>query len=69
MKAMKLAPGNADPTDKIKDYKKYDYFDHAFITGVAAGFAQDIYNDLLNLLRAQGVKAYLEIVVKDYIGE
>ena len=69
MKAMKLAPGNADPTDKIKDYKKYDYFDHAFITGVAAGFAQDIYNDLLNLLRAQGVKAYLEIVVKDYIEE
>ena len=69
MKAMKLAPGNADPTDAIKDYKKYDYFDHAFITGVAAGFAQDIYNDLLNLLRAQGVKAYLEIVVKDYIEE
>ena len=67
--ALKLAPGNADPTEEITDYSGYDYFNQAFLTGAAAGYAQDIYNDLLNLLRAQGVKAYLEIVTKDYSEE
>lgn len=64
--ALSLAPGNSDPNENISDYRKYYYFDKAFLTGAAAGFAQDIYNDLLDLLRAQGVKAYLEIVTKDY---
>lgn len=62
---MKLAPGVADPATEISDYGLYDYFDHTYVSGVAAGFAQDIYTDLLNLLRPQGVKAYLDIVVKD----
>lgn len=67
--ALKLAPGQDDPSEQVSDYEKYDYYDQSFVTGVGAGFAQDIYNDLLNLLRANGVKAYLEILTKDYIEE
>lgn len=65
--SLKLAPGTSDPSQEISDYEKYDYYDQSFVTGVGAGFAQDIYKDLLNLLRAQGCKAHLEIVTKDYI--
>ena len=39
------------------------------MSGVPVGFAMDIYEELLDYLRSQGVKAYLEIVVKDYNGE
>jgi hypothetical protein len=66
-KALKLAPGTTDPSEEIEDYKDYDYHNQAFVTGAAAGFAQDIYNDLLDMLRAQGVKAYFDIVIKDYV--
>ena len=66
VKILKLAPGEADQSAEISDYTLYYYFDHSFMSGVAAGFAQDIYDDLLDYMRAQGVKAYLDIVVKDY---
>lgn len=67
--ALKLAPGRSDPDSGIQDYGDYDYYDLSFVTGAGAGYAQDLYNDLLNLLRANGVKAYLEILTKDFIEE
>ena len=63
---LKLAPGESDPSPEISDYTKYDYFDNVYMSGMASGFAQDVYADLMNLLRAQGVKAYIEIVAKDF---
>ena len=47
-------------------YSNYGYYDKSFLSGVPIGFATDIYEDLLDYLRAQGVRAFLELVVKDY---
>lgn len=70
--AFGLAAGDADPnietqesTPPLPRYNNYGYFDKSFLSGVAAGFAKDIYEDLLDYLRAQGVRAYLDIVIKD----
>ena len=71
-KAFGLAGGESDPnietqsqTPPLPRYNNYGYFDKSFLSGVPIGFATDIYEDLLDYLRAQGVKAYLDIVVKD----
>lgn len=72
-KAFGLAAGNADPNIETQEstppqprYSNYGYYDKSFLSGVPIGFASDIYEDLLDYLRAQGVKAYLEIVIRDY---
>lgn len=71
-KAFGLAGGDADPnivtqsvTPPLPRYDNYGYYDKSFLSGVPIGFATDIYEDLLDYLRAQGVKAYLDIVTKD----
>lgn len=65
-----LAPGEDDPDPLPQPkYSRYGYYDKSFLSGVPIGFATDIYEDLLDYLRAQGVRAYLEIVVRDYSGE
>ena len=70
--AFGLAAGDEDPN--ISDsgenppqprYGNYGYYDKSFLSGVPIGFASDIYEDLLDYLRSQGVKAFLEIVIKD----
>ena len=68
-----LAAGDADPNIATEEatppqprYGNYGYYDKSYLSGVPIGFASDIYEDLLDYLRAQGVKAYLEIVIKDY---
>lgn len=73
--AFGLAAGDADPNIETTEptppqprYGNYGYYDKSFLSGVAAGFAQDIYEDLLDYLRSQGVKAYFDIVLKDYNG-
>ena len=70
--AFGLAAGDADPNIETQEstppqprYGNYGYYDKSYLSGVPVGFAQDIYEDLLDYLRAQGVKAYLEIVIKD----
>ena len=72
-KAFGLAAGDEDPnietasdTPPQPRYGNYGYFDKSFLSGVPIGFAKDIYEDLLEYLRAQGVKAYLDILIKDY---
>ena len=74
--AFGLAAGDDDPnitttepTPPQPRYGNYGYYDKSFLSGVPIGFASDIYEDLLDYLRAQGVKAYLEIVIKDYAEE
>lgn len=74
--AFGLAPGDADPNIETTEntppqprYSRYGYYDKSFLSGVPIGFASDIYEDLLDYLRAQGVRAFLEIVIKDYSGE
>ena len=71
--AFGLAAGDDDPNIETQEstppqprYGNYGYFDKSFLSGVPIGFANDIYEDLLDYLRSQGVKAYLDIVVKDY---
>lgn len=63
--ALALAPGKEDPHTPL-NYDLAGYYDQGFLTGVAAGFAKDLYEDLLSYIKAEGVKAYLEIVNKDY---
>ena len=73
-KAFGLAAGDDDPNDgsPLTDplpqprYSNYGYYDKSYLSGVPIGFASDIYEDLLDYLRAQGVKANLEIVIRDY---
>lgn len=72
--AFGLASGEEDPNIETSQstppqprYSNYGYYDKSFLSGVAAGFAKDIYEDLLNYLRSVGVKAYLEIITRDYI--
>lgn len=73
MGAFGLAAGDSDPnngaapTDPVPQprYSNYGYYEKSFLSGVPIGFASDIYEDLLDYLRSQGVKAFLDIVVKD----
>ena len=75
MGAFGLAAGDDDPNIVVPDpdpdhppqprYGNYGYYDKSFLSGVPIGFANDIYEDLLDYLRSQGVKAFLDIVVKD----
>ena len=67
-----LAAGDSDPnipdagaTPPQPRYGNYGYYDKSYLSGVPAGFANDIYNDLVDYLRSQGVKAYFDIVLKD----
>ena len=63
--ALKLAPGTSDPDAEISDYSKYNYFDQSFIVGSETSYSADIYMDILNIIRTQGVKAYLEVITRD----
>lgn len=70
-----LAAGDDDPnvetaseTPPQPRYGNYGYYDKSFLSGVPVGFAQDIYEDLLDYLRSQGVRANLEIVIRDFNG-
>lgn len=64
---MHLAGGTTDPDPlKVPDYSKAGYFDQVFFTGVSAGFAKDIYQDILDLIKPFGIKAYLEFAERDY---
>lgn len=72
-KAFGLAAGDDDPNIETSSstppqprYSNYGYYDKSFLSGVAAGYAKDVYEELLDYLRPQGVKAYLDIVIKDY---
>jgi len=74
MGAFGLAAGDSDPNDGLgavtppqPRYGNYGYYDKSFLSGVPIGFASDIYEDLLDYLRSQGVRAFLDIVIKDYI--
>ena len=67
-----LAAGDDDPniettspTPPQPRYSNYGYYDKSFLSGVPIGYAKDVYEDLLDYLRSQGVKAYLDTVVKD----
>ena len=71
--AFGLAGGESDPNIETESetppqprYSNYGYYDKSFLSGVPIGFASDLYEELLDYLRSQGVKAYLDIVVKDY---
>lgn len=71
-----LAAGDDDPNIETESatppqprYGNYGYFDRSFLSGVPTGYAQDIYEDLLDYLRSQGVRAFLNIVIRDYVEE
>lgn len=65
--AMAVFRGENDPADDAgeNEYGSASYYNGAYMTGLAAGFAQDLYMDLLDCLKAAGVKANIEIVSKD----
>lgn len=75
--ALALATGQADTDaethvesgkiviDGPVKFSNFGYFDGAFLTGVSSGFAQDLYEDLLQYVKAVGVKAYIEVINRD----
>lgn len=63
--ALALSPGGEDPNEEIKNYELAGYYDDTYLTGANSGFAIDLYADLLEYVKAVGVKAYLEIVNRD----
>jgi hypothetical protein len=62
MKTLHLAAGEKDPNDKIPDYSKENYFDNSFMVGSESSYAQEIYQDILDTVRPQGIKVYVEFV-------
>lgn len=64
--SLALAKEKDDPVESI-NYDLAGYYEKDFLTGVAAGFAKDIYEDLLSYIKTEGVKAYLEVINKDYV--
>ena len=72
--AFGLAAGDDDPniettseTPPQPRYGNYGYYDKSFLSGIPAGFAKDIYEDLLTYLKSQGVKAYFDILLRDVV--
>lgn len=75
--ALALATGHADTDaethtegekiviDGPEKFSNFGYYDGVFLTGVASGFAQDLYEDLLKYIKSTGVKAYIEILNRD----
>lgn len=78
--ALALATGQADTDaethtegekiviDGPEKFSNFGYYDGVFLTGVASGFAQDLYEDLLKYIKSTGVKAYVEILNRDSEG-
>ena len=65
--SLALFPGNDDPVEGETNtsYDNAGYYNQVYMSGISAGFAQDLYQDLLDYVRASGVKANIEIVSKD----
>lgn len=67
--AAALADGtNDEQSEKLNNYSYHgsESHDYSFISGVQnGGYAQDIYEDLIEYVKAMGVKAYIEIVNRD----
>lgn len=62
--AAAVFPGNAD-TDITTAHENASYFDNDYISGVVnTGYATEIYKDILEYVKAVGVKAYVEIINK-----
>lgn len=63
--AAALFPGTEDISITNK-HENASYYDNDFLSGLTTGgYALDLYNDLLDYVRAVGVKAYIEIVNRD----
>lgn len=67
-----LAAGESDPnvettspTPPQPRYGNYGYYDKSYLSGAPIGYATDIYQDLMDYIRSQGVKAYFSTVIKD----
>jgi hypothetical protein len=67
--SLALAPGTNDPIKGDEPwpeyYENFGYFNHTFLTGVNSGRSQEIYQDLLDYVKPQGVKASLKIIIRN----
>ncbi len=75
--ALALATGGADidaethtEDEKIvidgpEKFDNFGYYENVYITGATSGFAQDLYDDLLEYVKSSGVQTFLEIVNRD----
>ncbi len=73
--AMALAEGEKDnPEENIPENieikkENWEYYNQGFLTGPQSGYADDVYDELLEYVRSVGVKAYIEFLTKDYSEE
>lgn len=60
-----LSTDGNDPIEGI-DYEKESYYNNAFYIGVSGkSFAEDVYNDILGLVKAAGTKGELMLITKE----
>lgn len=60
-----LSKTGNDPIPGI-DYKKESYFDNTFFSGIVGkSFANDIYRDILSMVKAAGTKADIMLITKE----
>lgn len=73
--AFALAEGEKDsPDENIPENinvkkENWGYYNQSYITGPQSGYADDVYQELLDYVRSVGVKAYIEFLTRDYAGE
>ena len=65
-----LAPDSPVGSDDYKsvDYNKVSYFDSAYIFGATGKAAQEIYQELLDIVQAGGVTSTIEILTREQDG-
>ena len=60
-----LSQDGEDPIPGLK-YDKESYFDNTFFSGVSGNtFAADVYQDILNMVKAAGTKGDIVLLIKE----
>lgn len=66
-KTLHLAQNGDDPIEGV-DYDKESYYGNAFFQGSSGkSFANDIYNDILTMIKAAGTKADIMLLTKETV--
>lgn len=66
-KTMGLAPGTNDPIESV-NYDKVSYLDHTFIFGATGKAIEEVYKELLDIVKPGGVTSVIEILTREQGG-
>lgn len=63
-----LAQGSVDnpiTEEETEIYKAESYHEHSFVSGASAGTANDIFGEILTLVKPCGIRAFAKVVIKE----